>query len=154
MKHGCSSVGRALVSKTRCREFESLLPCKKAVEIQLFLFYIHFIFYFQPKLEPMNVDVFIPCFIDQFYPETAVNFIKVLKKAGCEVNYNPEQTCCGQPSFNSGYWKETRTLAIKFLNDFQRLRNNCFSFCFLHRIYKKLLSERFLQTMLKHFLKK
>jgi len=67
----------------------------------------------------MNVDAFIPCFIDQFYPETAFNFIKVLKSAGCEVGYNPEQTCCGQPSFNSGYWKETKTLAMKFLNDFK-----------------------------------
>jgi L-lactate dehydrogenase complex protein LldE len=67
----------------------------------------------------MTVDVFIPFFIDQFYPETAFNFIKVLEKAGCEVHYNPEQTCCGQPSFNSGYWKETKTLAIKFLDDFR-----------------------------------
>lgn len=67
----------------------------------------------------MNVDVFIPCFIDQFYPETAVSIIKVLEKAGCTVHYNPEQTCCGQPSFNSGYWKETKTLAVKFLNDFK-----------------------------------
>jgi L-lactate dehydrogenase complex protein LldE len=68
----------------------------------------------------MKVDVFIPCFIDQFYPETAFSFIKVLEKAGCEVHYNPEQTCCGQPSFNSGYWKETKTLAKKFLNDFNQ----------------------------------
>jgi L-lactate dehydrogenase complex protein LldE len=67
----------------------------------------------------MNVDVFIPCFIDQFYPETALSFIQLLKKAGCDVNYNPEQTCCGQPSFNSGYWKETKTLAVKFLEDFK-----------------------------------
>jgi len=67
----------------------------------------------------MKVDVFIPCFIDQFYPETAFNLIKVLKNAGCEVQYNPNQTCCGQPSFNSGYWKETKTLAIKFLDDFK-----------------------------------
>jgi len=67
----------------------------------------------------MKVDVFIPCFIDQFYPETAFNFIRLLERAGCTVNYNPEQTCCGQPSFNSGYWKETKTLAVKFLNDFE-----------------------------------
>ena len=68
----------------------------------------------------MKVDVFIPCFIDQFYPETATNFISVLKKAGCEVIYNPEQTCCGQPAFNSGYWKETKTLANKFLQEFSK----------------------------------
>ena len=66
----------------------------------------------------MNVDAFIPCFIDQFYPETAANFIAVLEKAGCNVNYNPEQTCCGQPAFNSGYWKETRVVAKKFIGDF------------------------------------
>ena len=64
----------------------------------------------------MKVDAFIPCFIDQFYPETAQSFITVLEKAGCSVNYNPEQTCCGQPAFNIGYWKEARTIATKFLN--------------------------------------
>lgn len=66
----------------------------------------------------MNVDVFIPCFIDQFYPETAANVIAILEKSGCNITYNPEQTCCGQPAFNSGYWDETRTLAVKFLKDF------------------------------------
>jgi L-lactate dehydrogenase complex protein LldE len=66
----------------------------------------------------MNVDAFIPCFIDQFFPETAKNFIEVLEQAGCAVNYNPEQTCCGQPAFNSGYWKEAGTIAKKFLADF------------------------------------
>jgi L-lactate dehydrogenase complex protein LldE len=66
----------------------------------------------------MLVDVFIPCFIDQFYPKTAENFVSILDKAGCDVNYNPEQTCCGQPAFNSGYWKEAKTVATKFLNDF------------------------------------
>ncbi|HAH22405.1 MAG TPA: Fe-S oxidoreductase, partial [Prolixibacteraceae bacterium] len=48
----------------------------------------------------MIVDLFIPCFIDQIYPDTAFNVVKLLRKAGLEVNYNPEQTCCGQPSFN------------------------------------------------------
>lgn len=67
----------------------------------------------------MNVDIFIPCFIDQLYPETGESFVKILELAGCTVGYNPEQTCCGQPSFNSGYWKETKTLAAKFLNDFR-----------------------------------
>ena len=66
----------------------------------------------------MKVDAFIPCFIDQFYPETAASFITVLEKAGCNVSYNPEQTCCGQPSFNSGYWPETKTLATGFMQIF------------------------------------
>lgn len=68
----------------------------------------------------MKVDVFIPCFIDQLFPETGLNFIRVLEHAGCDVRYNPEQTCCGQPSFNSGYWNETKVLAKKFLDDFQK----------------------------------
>lgn len=67
----------------------------------------------------MLIDVFIPCFIDQFYPETAKNFVSILEKTGCDVKYNPEQTCCGQPAFNSGYWKEAKTVATKFLNDFE-----------------------------------
>ena len=66
----------------------------------------------------MKADLFIPCFIDQLYPETAFSVIKLLEKAGVEVNYNPEQTCCGQPAFNSGYWKEARSLAVKFMDEF------------------------------------
>jgi L-lactate dehydrogenase complex protein LldE len=66
----------------------------------------------------MIVDLFIPCFIDQLYPEMGWSVVKILKKAGVEINYNPKQTCCGQPTFNSGYWKSSRHIAEKFLNDF------------------------------------
>jgi len=66
----------------------------------------------------MIIDLFVPCFIDQLYPQTAFNVVKLLKKAGITVEYNPEQTCCGQPSYNSGYWKETKKLAKKFIGDF------------------------------------
>ncbi len=44
--------------------------------------------------------------------------VKVLEKVGCEVNYNPNQTCCGQPAFNAGFFDEAREVATKFLNDF------------------------------------
>jgi len=66
----------------------------------------------------MIVDIFIPCFIDQFYPETANNLIKILERLDIAVNYNPRQTCCGQMAFNSGFWDEARKVATKFLNDF------------------------------------
>ena len=66
----------------------------------------------------MKVDLFIPCFIDQLYPETAFSVVSILNKAGVEVIYNPGQTCCGQPAFNSGYWTEAGKLALKFLDDF------------------------------------
>lgn len=67
---------------------------------------------------PLIVDIFIPCFVDQIYPQTAFNMIKVLEKAGCTVNYNPEQTCCGQPAFNAGYWELCKDVAEKFIADF------------------------------------
>lgn len=66
----------------------------------------------------MNVQIFIPCFVDQLYPQTAFNMIKVLEKAGCKVSYNPSQTCCGQPAFNAGYWDEAKSVCSKFLKDF------------------------------------
>jgi len=68
----------------------------------------------------MNVHVFIPCFIDQLYPTAGFNTIKVLEKAGCNVIYNPDQTCCGQPAFNAGYWGESRDVCSKFIKDFEQ----------------------------------
>lgn len=66
----------------------------------------------------MMVQLFIPCFVDQVYPESAMNMVKVLEKAGCEVSYNPSQTCCGQPAFNAGFWDDAREVCSKFLKDF------------------------------------
>ena len=66
----------------------------------------------------MLVDVFIPCFIDQVYPETGINMVRILEKIGVDVFYNPNQTCCGQMTFNSGAWDETKKLGEKFMKDF------------------------------------
>lgn len=68
--------------------------------------------------EPIIVDIFIPCFVDQVAPQTGFNMVKVLEKLGCQVNYNPDQTCCGQPAYNAGYFDEAREVARKFLKDF------------------------------------
>lgn len=66
----------------------------------------------------MKVQIFIPCFIDQLFPSTAFSMVKVLQKAGCDVSYNANQTCCGQPAFNAGFVSEARDVARKFLRDF------------------------------------
>jgi L-lactate dehydrogenase complex protein LldE len=66
----------------------------------------------------MNVQLFIPCFIDQLYPQVGFNMVKVLEKAGCTVRYNANQTCCGQPAFNAGFWGEAKEVCTKFINDF------------------------------------
>ncbi len=60
--------------------------------------------------------------MDQLYPETAFNTIKILEKAGCEVTYNPKQTCCGQPAYNAGYWEQAKDVGTKFLADFSENR--------------------------------
>lgn len=60
--------------------------------------------------KPLEVDIFIPCFIDQVYPETGFNMIKVLEKAGVKINYNPNQTCCGQIAFNAGFWDDAKKI--------------------------------------------
>ncbi|HKB43547.1 MAG TPA: (Fe-S)-binding protein, partial [Chitinophagaceae bacterium] len=67
----------------------------------------------------MNVQLFIPCFVDQLYPDTAFNMIKVLEKTGCSVTYNTSQTCCGQPAFNAGFWDEAKSVCTKFIKDFK-----------------------------------
>ena len=70
----------------------------------------------------MDVDIFIPCFIDQIYPQTGMNMVKILEKFGVNVHYNENQTCCGQMAFNSGYWDEAKELGEKFINDFPGMR--------------------------------
>jgi L-lactate dehydrogenase complex protein LldE len=66
----------------------------------------------------MKVQLFIPCFIDQLYPQVAFNTVKILEKAGCTVSYNTQQTCCGQPAFNAGFWGESKDVCTKFVQDF------------------------------------
>ena len=51
----------------------------------------------------MKVGLFIPCYIDQFYPNVAVATLELLEKLGCEIVFPLNQTCCGQPMANSGF---------------------------------------------------
>lgn len=44
--------------------------------------------------------------------------VKVLEKAGCKVDYNVDQTCCGQPAFNAGFWDDAKAVCGKFIDDF------------------------------------
>src|SRR5260370_16057542 len=68
---------------------------------------------------PRRVSLFVPCFVDQLLPEVAVDTVKVLRRAGCEVGFPQHQTCCGQPAFNSGYWNDARPCAERFLRVFK-----------------------------------
>ena len=67
-----------------------------------------------------RVALFIPCFVDQLCPQVGVAMVRVLRRIGCEVYFAEEQTCCGQPAFNSGYWDEARPVAQRFLKAFEK----------------------------------
>jgi len=67
----------------------------------------------------MKVGLFIPCYIDQFYPDVAKATYQLLKKLGCEVNYPMNQTCCGQPMANSGFSNLTKGCDVNFVKNFK-----------------------------------
>lgn len=67
----------------------------------------------------MIVDLFIPCHVDQFRPEIARNTMKVLQRVGCGVNYNIEQTCCGQPAYEDGFRDHCKEVGEKLIKEFQ-----------------------------------
>lgn len=63
------------------------------------------------KTEIKAVQLFVTCLIDKFYPKTGFAVVKVLEDLGLTVEYPLEQTCCGQPAFNGGFWDEARAMA-------------------------------------------
>ncbi|MGO9978779.1 MAG: (Fe-S)-binding protein [Candidatus Sulfotelmatobacter sp.] len=66
-----------------------------------------------------TVSLFIPCFVDQLLPQVAVDTVKVLRRLDYGVEYPEDQTCCGQPAFNTGYWDEARPCAEHFVKVFK-----------------------------------
>ncbi len=68
------------------------------------------------------VALFIPCYVDQFYPKVAEATARLLTDQGVPVVYPEEQTCCGQPAFNSGYWEEARRVIHHFCKVFADYR--------------------------------
>ena len=66
----------------------------------------------------MNIDLFIPCFVDQMSPQVGMAVAAVLERLGHTVQFRSGQTCCGQPSFNAGYWDEARAVALRAIEVF------------------------------------
>jgi L-lactate dehydrogenase complex protein LldE len=67
----------------------------------------------------MRVTLFIPCFIDSFYPQVGMAIVRVLERLGHTIDFPEGQTCCGQPPFNSGYWDEARDVARRQMSCFR-----------------------------------
>ncbi len=66
----------------------------------------------------MKVALFIPCYVDQFYPQVGIATLELLEKLGCEVEYPKNQTCCGQPMANSGYESKNEKVDDLFVDNF------------------------------------
>jgi L-lactate dehydrogenase complex protein LldE len=62
----------------------------------------------------MKIGLFIPCFINQFYPGVGVATLKLLHSLGHDVEYPVDQTCCGQALANSGFEKNTKNIDKHF----------------------------------------
>jgi L-lactate dehydrogenase complex protein LldE len=67
----------------------------------------------------MRVSLFVTCLVDQLWSGIGTSTVAVLRRAGCEVEFDDRQTCCGQPAFNTGYAAEARKLAERFILMFE-----------------------------------
>jgi L-lactate dehydrogenase complex protein LldE len=76
-----------------------------------------------PTYQPgETVALFVPCYIDQLYPQIGRAVVTVLERLQVPLVYPEEQTCCGQPAFNSGYWEEARSVVRHFARVFTPYR--------------------------------
>lgn len=66
-----------------------------------------------------RVSLFVTCIVDQVFPKVGLAMAEVLERLGYQVDFNPAQTCCGQPAFNSGYLDDARQVALHFLDVFR-----------------------------------
>ena len=67
-----------------------------------------------------RVSLFVTCMVDQLFPKVGMAMAEVLEQLGFQVDFPENQTCCGQPAFNSGYRAEARTVARHFLKTFEK----------------------------------
>ncbi|MCW5966685.1 MAG: (Fe-S)-binding protein [Bryobacterales bacterium] len=67
---------------------------------------------------PTRVSIFVTCLVDQLFPKVGIAMASVLERLGYSIEFREDQTCCGQPAFNSGFREEARTVARHFLDVF------------------------------------
>lgn len=66
----------------------------------------------------MRIGLFIPCYVDQFYPAAGIATLNLLEKLGHEVVFPENQTCCGQPMANAGFLRYTDNITNLFVKNF------------------------------------
>jgi len=67
----------------------------------------------------MRVSLFVTCLVDQMWTSVGAGTVAVLRRVGCDVEFDDRQTCCGQPAFNTGYRDEARQVAQRFIRIFE-----------------------------------
>src|SRR5216110_1931893 len=63
----------------------------------------------------IKVGLFVTCLVDQLWSSIGTSTVEVLRRAGCEIEFDERQTCCGQPAFNTGYRAEAKRVAQHFI---------------------------------------
>ena len=61
----------------------------------------------------MRICLFVPCYIDQCYPQVGTSVVRVLERLGHQIDFDEGVVCCGQPAFNAGFWPEARTVTTR-----------------------------------------
>jgi len=67
----------------------------------------------------VRVSLFVTCLVDQMWAGIGTSCVDVLRRVGCDVEFDDRQTCCGQPAFNTGYRDEARRVAQRFIEIFE-----------------------------------
>ncbi len=111
------------------------------------------------NIQNNKVTIFISCLVDTFFPNVGESMVRVLRNLGLEVDFLEDQTCCGQPAFNSGYQDEAKELAARFLDIFDQVNyivcpsGSCVTM--VKVFYKELLKyDQHMMTQLKRVISK
>lgn len=67
----------------------------------------------------LKVGLFIPCYIDQFYPQVGIATLELLENLNIDVEYPIQQTCCGQPMANSGFECYSKDTYLNFIKNYE-----------------------------------
>lgn len=72
----------------------------------------------------MKVSLFVTCLVDQLWSSVGTSTVEILRRVGCQVEFDDRQTCCGQPAFNTGYREEARKVAERFITIFEESKSD------------------------------
>ena len=71
-----------------------------------------------PEDQRTEASLFATCIVDELYPQVGVSVVRVLRRLGVDLSFPSDQTCCGQPLYNSGFTKQAQQLARRVLASF------------------------------------